>query len=278
MGVVYRGFDTVLRRPVAIKVLDLTGQEGVEELRLRFIREARALAGVCHPNVATIFDAGAHEGRPYIVMELVDGASLRELLEGSAYARTPFAVRQGWVLDVARALAEIHGVGLVHRDVKPSNVVVSSRGVAKIIDFGVAKGSHLTQLTGEHMMMGTPAYMAPEQYAGARTDARSDQYAWGRLGLEVLGAGSRSNPTARQEMPAALLYVLRRATSDNPELRFGSMAEILAGLAECGLAPADRAVAGVALPFPSAEPTRPSDPPPAAGDEATRMRRARRQR
>lgn len=194
MGVVYEAEDTRLRRRVALKFLadDLSADASAVE---RFQREARAASGLNHPNVCAIHDIGEHDGRQFIVMELLEGLALNELV-----ARGPMPVQA--VLDVgiqlADALAAAHAVGVIHRDVKPANVFVTGRGTAKLLDFGLATargpdtglsagtaaGTTL-ELTGTGTILGTVAYMSPEQVRGEPLDARTDLFSLGAVLYEM---------------------------------------------------------------------------------------------
>jgi serine/threonine protein kinase/Tfp pilus assembly protein PilF len=174
MGTVYRARDTRLDRQVAIKMVHAPFTE-------RFAREARAISALNHPHICTLHDVGEFEGAGYLVLELVDGRPLRGPLPWSE------AVRH--VADVCDALAAAHGKGIVHRDLKPGNVLLTSRGV-KVIDFGLARQEHQGETTVEATapgtIVGTVAYMAPEQAAGRPADARSDLWAVGMLLFELL--------------------------------------------------------------------------------------------
>jgi serine/threonine-protein kinase len=191
MGRVYLARDKKLDRRVALKFLraDMPADE-VDTLSAaaRMVREARAAAALDHPNIVTVYDAGV-DGAPFIAMEYVDGRSLRAFVADDSIA---LARKLRWLLGVARALAAAHRSGLVHRDVKPSNVIVRSLDdVAKLFDFGVARrtdpGAYEgPTLTGPGQIVGTPEYMAPEQLLGGVVDARSDQFAWGVLAYTLL--------------------------------------------------------------------------------------------
>ncbi|HET6584115.1 MAG TPA: serine/threonine-protein kinase, partial [Nannocystaceae bacterium] len=186
MGVVYSAYDDELDRKVAIKLLrpDLFGDEG--QLRLR--REAQAVAKLSHPNVVGVFETGVHDGRVFVAMEFVHGRTL------GAWSR---AASHGWTtivdvfLQAGQGLLAAHAVGLVHRDFKPDNVMVGDDGRVRVLDFGVARavalpdaatapgdGALSSALTVTGAVVGTPAYMAPEQLAGETADARTDQYAF----------------------------------------------------------------------------------------------------
>ena len=196
MADVYRAYDPALERAVALKILRAKhGNDDPQRLR-RVLREARAAAALTHPNPVTIFDVGEADGEVFIAMELLEGSVLRAWL-----GRADVAVAQKlrWLLEAARALAAAHERGLVHRDVKPDNMFVCESGVLKLLDFGIAKRREddsqdvapgslgpSSLRTAEGRRVGTPRYMAPEQHAGAGTDARTDEYAWGLVAFELL--------------------------------------------------------------------------------------------
>jgi serine/threonine-protein kinase len=194
MGSVYEARDTLLERNVALKVLrppDEVGDADSEraESIARLVREARAAAALVHPNIVTVYDVGELSGGDgqeplcFIAMELVEGRSLREYV---GKADVPLATRVGWLADVARALAFAHQQGIIHRDVKPDNVMIRHDGVVKVLDFGVARRTpsaapHAASevpptLTGEGRIVGTLSYMAPEQMRGSVLDGRADQF------------------------------------------------------------------------------------------------------
>jgi eukaryotic-like serine/threonine-protein kinase len=179
MGEVFRGIDTGLNRRVAIKLLSEKHRDS-PELRQRFVREGRAVAAISHPNVVQVFATGNYDDRPYIAMELLDGADLGSIVERSGRL-DPLAAAHA-VLDGAQGLAAAARAGLIHRDVKPSNLVRLSDGKVKVTDFGLAKpvdpGSE-PALTAMGVVVGTPDYIAPEQARGEAIDERVDIYALG---------------------------------------------------------------------------------------------------
>lgn len=182
MGVVRAGRDSKLDRAVAIKFLraDLAEQP---DLRARFEAEAKAAARISHPNVVGVFDTGEHEGVPYIVMELLSGRSLaHELSEGPL---EPGRVRRIG-LEILSALDAFHRGGILHRDLKPDNVLMAADGTVKVGDFGVAKITEGMNLTMAGTMLGTPAYLAPERIAGKEATAASDVYSVGIVLYELL--------------------------------------------------------------------------------------------
>jgi hypothetical protein len=188
MGMVYRGLDEALQREVAVKTLTLSAQGALDaESRRRFDVEARAAGRLQHPNIVTVYELGTDPELPFIAMELLAGADLEALLRSGE--EIPLAEKLDVVAQVCRALAYAHERGIVHRDVKQSNVRLLDDGTAKIMDFGIAKlgGTHLTR-TG--MMVGTVHYMSPEQVQGKPLDGRSDVFSAGVILYELL-AGER---------------------------------------------------------------------------------------
>ena len=190
MGEVYKARDTRLDRDVAIKVLPEAVANDADRLA-RFEREAKAVAALSHPNILAVHDTGTDAGRAFVVMELLEGETLRERL-----AAGPLPVRKAVdaAVQMARGLAAAHDKGLVHRDVKPENVFLTHDGQVKILDFGLAKtaatGSGATEtafaLTDPGSVMGTVGYMAPEQVRGTPVDARTDLFALGAVLYEML--------------------------------------------------------------------------------------------
>ncbi|HLB63110.1 MAG TPA: Stk1 family PASTA domain-containing Ser/Thr kinase [Actinomycetota bacterium] len=183
MGEVYRAHDAVLAREVAIKVLhrSLAGDPGFVE---RFRREARAAAGLTHPNIVAVYDWGAVEGIYFMIMQFVRGASLREIL--NANGRLEPAQAADVLLQVLSALEHAHRQGIVHRDMKPENVIVDHEGRALVADFGLARAYADARATQVGTVTGTAQYLAPEQIRGEPADPRSDLYSLGVLAYEVL--------------------------------------------------------------------------------------------
>lgn len=184
MGAVYRGYDPLLDRYVAVKVLapHLVWEK---EFVGRFLREARAAARLKHPHIVTIYDVGQEGDWYYFVMEYLEGQPLTEVIR----QRGPLPPDE--VLSILRPLAEAldyaHHQGLVHRDIKPGNVVVAAAGQVTLTDFGIARAAQETRLTATGVLVGTPEYMAPEQVRGLTVDARSDLYSLGVVAYEMLG-------------------------------------------------------------------------------------------
>lgn len=183
MGVVYRGHDGVLDRPVALKQL-LVELSTTADLVRRFQQEARALARLTHPNIVQVHDLVEHQGRWWIAMELVEGGDLSDLLTQHGALSVPAAALLG--TQTARALAFAHSRGVLHRDVKPVNILLTTEGVPKLTDFGLAKLLESGTRTQVGSLLGSPAYMSPEQAAGEPADERSDLYSLGITLYEML--------------------------------------------------------------------------------------------
>src|SRR5450631_604601 len=265
MGEVYRARDSVLKREVAIKVLPHFVSQDPDRLR-RFQQEAQAAAALNHPNILAVFQFGTFEGSPYLVSELLEGDTLRQLLQ-----RGPLAVRKAIDIgvQVAHGLAAAHDKGIVHRDLKPENLFVTKDGRVKILDFGLAKltqrapesgdpGPTLThQGTDPGMILGTVGYMSPEQVRGHTADSRADIFAFGAVLYEML-AGKRAfqRPTSAETMtailnedppgisqivqstPPGLQRVVHRCLEKNPEQRFQSASDLafaLEAISESGI-------------------------------------------
>jgi len=211
MGEVYRGRDTTLERDVAIKVLPEDLARDAERLA-RLEREAKILASLNHPNIATIYNLEEDQGTRFLVLELIKGESLEQLL-----TRGPLPVEKALELckQIAEALEAAHGEGIIHRDLKPANVLVTPEGRAKVLDFGIAKSmavdvdvaetSNATNLTVTGVLVGTPSYMSPEQIRGEPIDKRVDIWAFGCLLYETLTA---TNPFARETLADTLAAIV----------------------------------------------------------------------
>jgi eukaryotic-like serine/threonine-protein kinase len=183
MATVELAEDTELRRKVAVKRLfaSLAGDDVFQE---RFFREARMAAALSHPNLVAVYDVGEEDGLPYIVMEYVEGETLAELTARSGPMQPDEAVEL--LLQVCAGLEHAHAAGLVHRDIKPQNLLVRRDGVVKIADFGIARTLQATQLTQVGTVLGTAGYLAPEQAAGERVTAAADIYSLGAVAYELL--------------------------------------------------------------------------------------------
>ncbi|MDG2125874.1 MAG: protein kinase [Verrucomicrobiales bacterium] len=232
MGVVYKARQPKLNRVVAIKVIDAT-LAGVPEFTQRFEREARALAVLNHPNVVQVFDHGHEDGLCYLVMEWVDGASLREILT-AGHLSADDALR--YVPQICDALEYAHAQGVVHRDIKPENILIDRQGQLKIADFGIARlrGDEQTGqefVTQAGQKMGTPQYMAPEQQKHTdRVDHRADLYSLGVVFYEMLTGelplGRFPTPSQRVKVDVSLDEVVLKTLQHDPNLRFQRASEI----------------------------------------------------
>ena len=236
MGEVYRAHDPRLRRDVAIKVVSPIFAADADRLR-RFEQEARAAAALNHPNLLAIYELGTHDNAPYIVSELLEGASLREVLErGAIPVRTVVA----YAAQIATGLAAAHEKGIVHRDLKPENIFVTGDGRVKILDFGLAKlietapaaaemSMTISQASTPGLVIGTISYMSPEQVRGQTVDHRSDIFSFGAVLYEML-AGNRA---FRAETPAdtmsAILTQDPREVGAIPASRASSALERIVG-------------------------------------------------
>jgi hypothetical protein len=251
MGVVFRGFDPVIGRAVAIKIVRMdqfaTADEKAE-LRLRFVREATAAGKLSHPNIVTVYHLGEQSDLQYLVLELVEGWSLEKALSNGIPQdrRATVAI----LSQVAAALDYAHGEGIVHRDVKPANILVRPDGKVKLTDFGIARISSQT-ITHTGSSMGTPAYMAPEQMVSGRVDGRADQFSLAVVAYQML-CGRR--PFVAESDPALMFKiasedapplhevnrafaprtseVLRRGLAKRPEQRFATCEEFIGRLSE----------------------------------------------
>ncbi len=182
MGIVFKAGDTKLKRPVALKLLPVALSYS-SEARERFIREAQASAALDHPNICTVYEVEEHDGQMYIAMAYIDGTSLKQRI-----AQKPLKAAEALeiAIQVAEGLEEAHRKGIVHRDIKPSNIMLTAKGQAKIMDFGLARLESAGDLTRSAAVMGTVAYMSPEQALGKKVDHRTDIWSFGCLVYEML--------------------------------------------------------------------------------------------
>jgi tRNA A-37 threonylcarbamoyl transferase component Bud32 len=216
MADVYRGIDTVLERGVAIKVLGERHADDTE-LRARFSREAQTAASLSgEPGVVTIFDVGEAAGRPYIVMELLPGGSLADRLQAGPI---PVAQSLGWLEQAGRALDLAHARGIVHRDVKPGNLMLSADGDLSVTDFGIARAAGASPLTVTGTIMGTSGYMSPEQARGGKATDASDRYGLAVVAFELLtGQRPFTGETHAAEAAAHATAPIPRASAQAPSL------------------------------------------------------------
>jgi serine/threonine-protein kinase len=256
MGEVYRAVDTRLQRTVALKVIGAACMDNPERCR-RFLHEARAASALSHPNIVHIYEVGESSGVMFIAMEFVDGVRLADRIAGRPQ---PPSVITDLGAQVADALDEAHSKGIVHRDIKPTNVLVNTRGQAKVLDFGLAKavaaesvvavGETLTaRITREGMIMGTLEYMSPEQALGRDVDRRSDIFSTGAVlyematgrppftgptQTEILHAVISSEPEAisrlNYETPPELERIIRKCLEKDPSRRYQSARELMIDL------------------------------------------------
>ncbi|MDP8938268.1 MAG: protein kinase, partial [Actinomycetota bacterium] len=279
MAEVWEGEDSVLGRAVAIKVLypHLAHDASFSE---RFRLEAIAAARLAHPNVVATYDTGIDDGLAFIVMELVDGHTLREELADGPLSPT---LARGIAAQVADALDYAHGAGIVHRDIKPANILLCPDGRAKVADFGIAKaalgdGEPARDLTGTGAIIGTAKYLSPEQVDGRMLDGRSDVYALGvvlyemlcgrppftgdtdmAIGIQHLSARPASPRSIRPGIPLTLEAVAMRALEKSPADRYQSASAMHAALVGTDVG-GDLAAPDAAGPGPDATRTGPSGP------------------
>jgi serine/threonine-protein kinase len=241
---VWVAFDTVLERRVAIKMLDV---EGVPEQIERFRREARAIAQLQHPNIVGVLDTGEHDGVPFIALEYVDGETLKERIRRSG----PLTITESVAIavEVARALDAAHARGIVHRDVKPQNILLDPEGGAKVADFGIARSGAEESITLGGRVLGTTDYVSPEQALGQQVTGQSDLYSLGVVLYECLVGTVPFSGTShvavatmhvrndlpdvqqrRPEVSAALAAVVERLTAKSLARRYASGAELVADL------------------------------------------------
>ena len=242
MASVWEAHDELLDRSVAVKLLASHLSED-ERARRRFQREARAAAGLSsHPNVATIYDVGEHEGRTFMVMELLTGGTVADQIRGDKEISHPTALR--WLREAASALDAAHAADVVHRDVKPANMLLDERGRLAIGDFGIARLALEDQLTATGTVLGTAAYISPEQAVGDPATAASDRYALAVVAFELLtgerpfqaenfAAQARAHvedpPPGRElgDLPRDVDRVLSRALAKDPGDRYATASEFV---------------------------------------------------
>jgi eukaryotic-like serine/threonine-protein kinase len=246
MSMVYRALDETLQRRVAIKLMNAEVVSDADQLE-RFRREARAVAQLSHPHIVGVIDAGEDEGRPYIVFEYVEGETLKERIRRQGRLPIPEAV--AYAVEIARALGAAHARHIVHRDVKPQNVLIDEEGSAKVTDFGIARTLEEDGLTADGRVLGTTDYVSPEQALGRPVSGQSDLYSLGIVLYEMLTGqvpfrGENQVAVAmkhvrdampdvqakRPDVSAALAKVIDTATAKRLEDRYGDDAELIADL------------------------------------------------
>jgi eukaryotic-like serine/threonine-protein kinase len=246
MSTVYRAFDETLERQVAVKLMNREVASDSDQLE-RFRREARAIAQLSHPHVVGVIDAGEDDGRPYIVLEYVEGETLKERIR--RHGRLPIPEAVAYAIEIARALGAAHARHIVHRDVKPQNVLIDQEGTAKVTDFGIARTLEEDGLTADGRVLGTTDYVSPEQALGQHVNGQSDLYSLGIVLYEMLTGevpfkGENQVAVAmrhvreqvpdvqakRPEVSAALAAVLDTATAKRQDDRYADDAELIADL------------------------------------------------
>jgi eukaryotic-like serine/threonine-protein kinase len=243
MGTVHRAEDERLGRTVAVKVMS-SAFAADEVFRRRFAREAAAAARIHHPHVATIYDVGEHDGLPYLVMEWVPGGTLAARLEGG---RPPREQALDWIAQAAEALDAAHAAGVVHRDVKPANLLLDARDRVKVADFGIARvlGDSGLSLTATGMVLGTSGYSSPEQALGIEATPLSDVYSFAAVAFELLtGERPYAGRSGLAELTAHVREPVPRASDRAPELPPPVDAALARGLAK---EPEDRPASAGAL-------------------------------
>jgi serine/threonine-protein kinase len=254
MGVVYRAFDRELQEPVAIKTLKAEALAGGSVGLERFKQEIRLARKIAHRNVVRTYDLGEQNGMYYLTMEYVEGTSLKQLI--NSRGKLPVSVALTVGKQLCRALEVAHAEGVIHRDIKPQNIVVEPSGFIKVMDFGIARLANPPKgkgLTEAGMSIGTPDYMSPEQLSGAELDARSDLYATGVVLFECLTGRvpfeadtpwtlvakhlEEEPPNPRElngDVPEALAAVILKAMAKRPADRYASAAALHDALARIG--------------------------------------------
>lgn len=281
MGVVYKALDVRLNRFLALKFL--APERVTAERKRRFFQEAKAASALNHPSITHIYDIGEWQGADFIAMEYVEGTTLQQMLRKGAL---PVDEALRYAIQVADAMAVAHGAGIVHRDLKPGNVMVTPRGLVKILDFGLAKlndpapppeagttpdSSDTQTIDAGHTLLGTvvgsPAYMSPEQATGKTVDARSDIFAFGALLHEMLAGEQVFRGSTRLELLSAVLHVeppqpsavnpdipreldwvVAHCLRKDPERRFQSMVEVKVALEDLRMASSSAVMPAVAMP------------------------------
>ena len=246
MAEVYKGVDVIDNKPVAIKILKKEYAENEEFLR-RFRNESKAIAVLSHPNIVKIYDVGFSDKLQYIVMEYIDGITLKEYIEDEKVISWKETVH--FVIQILRALQHAHDKGIVHRDIKPQNIMMFSDGTIKVMDFGIAKFAREEGKTATDQAIGSVHYISPEQASGAVTDAKSDIYSVGAMMYEMLSGRKpfdSDNPVAiavmhmhdiperpkavNGDIPDGLEEIVLKAMEKAPEDRYRNTGEMIADI------------------------------------------------
>ena len=251
MGIVYKATDTVLERTVAVKTVNMAlERDGADRYEERFYQEARAAAGLNHPNVVTVHDVGKSGDVVFMAMEYIEGVELRTLIGEGRPLRLPQTL--SIAAQIAEGLAYAHSRGVVHRDIKPANIMVLANGPVKITDFGIARRRLSSELTQTGMLLGSPKYMSPEQVIGKRADHRADLFSLGVILYEMLtgvAPFSGENVTAlmyqtvnfippapgqlNSEVPPLLDHISAKLLAKALDERYQDAAETARDLREC---------------------------------------------
>lgn len=252
MGVVYKAEDTKLKRIVALKFLPPEWTRD-QEAKQRFIQEAQAAAALDHPNICTVYEINEAEGKTFIAMAYIEGQSLKDKL---ASGQMDIDEALDIAIQVVEGLKRAHAKGIVHRDIKPANIMLSGDGLAKIMDFGLAKLEWGVDLTKTATILGTAAYMSPEQAKGQQVDHRTDIWSLGAMLYEML-SGKRPFKSdhdqvvfysilheipepitkIRKDIPGGLEKIILKSLEKVPQKRHADMSEVLAELREAGQKP-----------------------------------------
>jgi eukaryotic-like serine/threonine-protein kinase len=241
MSHVYRAKDSVLGRRVALKILTQQGSADAEA-KARFLLEARMASSINHENIISVYDFGEEQGRPFIVMEFLEGESLRDAIKNGHLGNFPRRLKIA--IQVGRALDYIHARKIIHRDIKPENIHLDPAARVKLVDFGIAKTQGM-ELTGAGFTLGTPYYMAPEQVLGKTLTPQADVYAFGILLFELIAGNKPVNgdtvekifqqilyeplnlePLARLNTPPALIGLIARCTAKQLAQRPQHLSEV----------------------------------------------------
>jgi eukaryotic-like serine/threonine-protein kinase len=264
MGVVYRANDPLLSREVAIKTVNMSSDpQEMAEYEARFYQEAKAAGGLNHPNIVTIYDIGKSGNVAYMAMELLEGAELRAIMKPGEPIPHGRAVEIA--AQVADGLAYAHQHGVVHRDVKPANIMILDVGMAKIMDFGIARMRTAEVRTQTGVVLGSPRYMSPEQVSGRRAEPRSDIFSLGVILYEMLTGKAAftgddvtsvmfqilnvvppAPSTVVPGLPEVLDFIVAKALAKTPDDRYQDAAELARDLRSAKEAPAGAGTAAVA--------------------------------